>query len=142
LQGLEGRSLPAGLAPPLKIPRYSSRGMRNSPYPPREVDVPPILRTSGEPVEGELVFKKEPLFHLSPDLQELPPGGEISQISTDIAYTAHRISDAGRVFLPDEVKVTLRYKDRTFRNIHRYSDYKLFTVETFEKREPVGNPVK
>ena len=57
--------MPAALTPPLKIPCYSSRGSGNSPYQAREVDVTPVPRTSGEPVEDEPIFKKGPLFHLS-----------------------------------------------------------------------------
>jgi thiol:disulfide interchange protein len=46
-------------------------------------------------------------------------------------------------WLPREVKVTIGWKGRTFRNLHRYSNYRLFSVETYEKRSPIpGQPVR
>jgi hypothetical protein len=37
--------------------------------------------------------------------------------------------------------VTIMYGSKLYRNRHRYSNYQLFTVETFEKHEkPVARP--
>jgi len=39
------------------------------------------------------------------------------------------------LWLPREVVVTVEWKGKTFRNLHEYSDFKLFNVETQEKRK-------
>jgi tetratricopeptide (TPR) repeat protein len=43
-------------------------------------------------------------------------------------------------WLPQEVTVTVDWKGRVYRNWHRYSDYKLFNVETKEVRKSVSLP--
>jgi hypothetical protein len=42
------------------------------------------------------------------------------------------------VWLPRDVSVRLNWKGQSYRNFHRYSDYRLFTVETYEMK---GRPV-
>ncbi len=61
---------------------------------------------------------------------------------TEIWFREIRFDDVKRgVWLPHEVVVNIEYKNRMFRNRHRYSDYRLFTVETYEKRErPAAAP--
>ncbi len=55
---------------------------------------------------------------------------------TEIWFTEVRFEDRNRsLWMPHEVLVTIEWKNGVFRNRHRYSDYRLFTVETFEKRE-------
>ena len=40
------------------------------------------------------------------------------------------------LWLPKEVKVTVEWKGRTYRNLHRYSDFRVFKVDAVEKRKP------
>ncbi len=55
---------------------------------------------------------------------------------TEIWFTEVRFDDRNRtLWLPREVVVTTQWKNRTFTNRHRYSNYRLFTVETHEKTE-------
>jgi hypothetical protein len=56
--------------------------------------------------------------------------------TTDIRYSEIRFDRISRaLFMPVEVIVTMEFQGFIFINRHRYSDYQLFTVETFEKRE-------
>ncbi len=60
---------------------------------------------------------------------------------TEIWFTEIRFNDIKRaVWLPREVVVTTEWKNRMFRNRHRYSNYRLFTVETYEKHELPAAP--
>ncbi len=53
---------------------------------------------------------------------------------TDIRFTEVHFAGARQSFwLPHEVLVTWRIAGSTFRNRHRYSDYKLFSVESYDK---------
>ena len=55
---------------------------------------------------------------------------------TEIWFVEVRFKEPDRgLWLPREVIVTIEYKNRSFRNRHNYSDYRLFTVESYEKRE-------
>ncbi len=47
---------------------------------------------------------------------------------------------AEALWLPEEVAVTVEWKGRTFRNLHRYSAFKLFNVETKEERKRPAVP--
>ncbi len=56
--------------------------------------------------------------------------------TTDLTFREVHFSSIGRAFwLPDRVKVTIRWKGKVYRNFHRYSDYRLFTVRSFDKVE-------
>lgn len=47
---------------------------------------------------------------------------------------------ATALWLPQEVTVTVDWKGRTLRNLHRYSDFKLFNVEAKEERKTPSLP--
>jgi len=68
----------------------------------------------------------------------IPPSqsGLIEQ-STDIHFSEVRFA-AGRLplVLPREVTVFWRFAGQSYRNRHRYSDYKVFTVESYDKISP------
>jgi hypothetical protein len=58
------------------------------------------------------------------------------RLGTEIWFVEVRFKEpARRLWLPREVIVTIEYRNRSFRNRHNYSDYRLFTVESYEKRE-------
>ncbi len=106
--------------------------------------VPGILHIKGMevPFLSQGIVWVDPVSHQvvrirSDILQPLPDFGLVAH-STQISYTEHHFSsNPGSFWLPDEVVVTIGFGGRTYRNIHRYSDYKLFSVESFEKTEPI-----
>lgn len=56
--------------------------------------------------------------------------------TTDLTFREVYFNSVARAFwLPDRVKVTIRWKGKIYRNFHRYSDYRLFTVSSFDKVE-------
>jgi len=62
------------------------------------------------------------------------------QVRTDVWFSPVSFpSMAGTFWLPREVHVLIDWSGTRFRNRHLYSDYKVFSVESFEKRE---KPVK
>jgi hypothetical protein len=68
----------------------------------------------------------------------LAPRGDLGlyRQDTDLWFAEVRFDDRKRtLWLPREVVVTIQWKNRVFTNRHRYSNYRLFTVETHEKRE-------
>jgi hypothetical protein len=70
---------------------------------------------------------------LAPDMQV-----GLARQSTDIRFSEVHFDAVPQSFwLPREVTVTWRWAGITFRNRHRYSDYKLFTIESYDK---VGQP--
>jgi hypothetical protein len=69
------------------------------------------------------------------DLLRIPEEHELSKQTTEIRFGNAQFKELGTsLWLPQEVAVTIRWKGRIFRNLHRYSDFKLFRVETEEKR--------
>jgi hypothetical protein len=60
--------------------------------------------------------------------------------TTEIQYSEVHFGTAPQSYwLPREVSVTWRLGGNTYRNRHRYSDYKVFSVESFDK---IGQPIK
>jgi len=57
--------------------------------------------------------------------------------TTDIEFQEVRFSDERTLWLPREVRVEAVYMHTTYRNRHRYSDYKRFTVES---RDEIKRP--
>jgi hypothetical protein len=56
--------------------------------------------------------------------------------TTEIKFGEVRFSETQKqLWLPSEVIVTTQIGDRTFRNLHRYSDYRLFAVNSNSKIE-------
>ena len=80
------------------------------------------------------------ILRMRTDLLEPQPKIGLNGDTTEIYYDEHRFGTKAMSFwMPREVTVTLRFSGIAFRNTHRYSDYKLFSVESFEKREPPSN---
>ena len=56
--------------------------------------------------------------------------------TTEIHFKEVTFKEVANAFwLPEEVSVTVDWRGRTYRNWHRYSDFKLFNVETKEERK-------
>ena len=108
---------------------------------------PGIFRMSG--VQANLLSQGlawvDPVNHQiirmrSDMLEPLPQLGLVGH-TTQITYAEHHFSSSPASFwLPEQVVVTIQFGSRTYRNTHRYSDYKLFSVESYEKREPIRPP--
>ena len=62
--------------------------------------------------------------------------------TTEITYDPVDFKTAGQVaWLPSEVAVTVQWWGRTFRNVHTYSDFKLFNTEAKETHQvPTAEP--
>jgi hypothetical protein len=68
-------------------------------------------------------------------LTPVPEIGLRSQ-STQIKFATVRFSGAGlRLWLPREVEVETEWCGTFFRNVHSYSDFKLFTVDTRQRQQ-------
>jgi hypothetical protein len=81
------------------------------------------------------------IIRIRSDLLEPLPGTGLTQLTSEISYAVHRFQSSPLSFrLPSEVVVTIKYRGKLYRNTHRYSHYQLFSVQTYEKREPVAPP--
>jgi len=75
------------------------------------------------------------------DFPEPIPRTYLSRMLSEISYREVQFGSSTKTFwMPSEVVITTLYRGITYRNIHRYSDYKLFTVESYEERKPVLLP--
>jgi len=73
-------------------------------------------------------------------LLTLHPEIRLQKLETSVAYREVQFKQNSlALWLPHEVVVSGRVGDWTFRTLHRYSDYRLFTVETEEKQRPPEN---
>jgi hypothetical protein len=64
---------------------------------------------------------------------------KLQRQTTEIHFKEVSFKEVATAFwVPQEVTVTVDWKGRVYRNWHRYSDYKLFNVETKEVRTPVS----
>ena len=67
-----------------------------------------------------------------------PEGSGLKRQTTEIRYREVRFKEIPSALrLPSEVTVTFEWKDEPLRNRHRYSDFRLFRVETEQKPQPV-----
>ncbi len=61
--------------------------------------------------------------------------------TTEISYDPVQFKQVASAFwLPSEVEVTVEWQGKTYRNKHKYSDFKLFNAETKEKVHQVAVP--
>ena len=71
----------------------------------------------------------------------LNPVADLQRNTAEIQLEEIHVGQESRVlWLPHEVVVTTQWMGRVFRNRHRYSDYRLFTVETREDQKRVIKP--
>ena len=74
------------------------------------------------------------LLHPVPELR-------LRQLTTKIHF--HQVAFDGNsttLWLPQAVEITVDWRGRILRNQHRYSDFKLFNVESKEERKPLAIP--
>ncbi len=65
----------------------------------------------------------------------------LTRLTTEISYAEHRLGAKGvPLWLPRDVVVTTEFSSRLYRNFHQYSDYRLFSVESYEKHEAILPP--
>lgn len=78
------------------------------------------------------------IVRIHTDLLKSPPNTRLKRQTTEIDF--HEVMFKGLptpLWLPKEVKVTVEWKGKTFRNVHRYSNFRVFKVDTEEKRKTV-----
>lgn len=79
------------------------------------------------------------IMRMRTDLLAPQPNVTLERVTTDISFRQVRFRDSPLVmWLPHEVNVVVTYQYTTFRNEHRYSDYRLFNVDAGTKA--AGNP--
>jgi len=77
------------------------------------------------------------IVRMRTDLLKSPPNTRLKRQTTEIDFDEVAFKGLPTpLWLPKEVKVTVEWKGRTFRNLHRYSDFRVFKVDTEEKRKP------
>lgn len=82
------------------------------------------------------------ILSMRTDLLKSPPNTRLSKQTTVIHYGEVRFKEVSSDFwLPTEVTVTVQWKGKMFRNRHRYSEYRMFNVETEEKRRSAARPI-
>jgi hypothetical protein len=80
-----------------------------------------------DPVTYQIVRMRTDL--LEPDMRN-----GVARQTTESWFSEVRFDRVHQAFwLPRQVVVTIEYGQRIFRNEHRYSGYKLFSVSTFDK---------
>jgi tetratricopeptide (TPR) repeat protein len=78
------------------------------------------------------------IVRMRTDLLMSPPKSRLKRQTTEIQFGEVRFKEfPAALWLPREVTVTVEWKGRTFRNFHRYSDFRVFKVETEERRKAV-----
>jgi len=81
------------------------------------------------------------IVRLRTDLLKPQPQIRLQQQTTEIKYAPIEFKQvAAAMWLPSEVGVTVEWKGRTFRNSHKYSDFRVFNTEMKEKKRPVDQP--
>jgi hypothetical protein len=71
----------------------------------------------------------------------LSPKPVVLSLRTNIQFDAITFKSAAQTFsLPVKVEVNINWQGTAYRNVHRYSDYRLFSVETHETRAPGSLP--
>jgi hypothetical protein len=82
------------------------------------------------------------IIRLRTDLLAPRPSIGLEKQTTELHFGEIRLSKIpSPLWLPQEVVVTTDWKNQTYRNIHRYSDYRLFEVETNSVSAPPDQPL-
>jgi hypothetical protein len=75
------------------------------------------------------------IIRIYTDLLAPRPDVGLKQESTDLTYERVQFkTERAPLWLPHQVVVTERVRDQTYRNVHTYSDFRVFRVETGEKQ--------
>jgi Tfp pilus assembly protein PilF len=81
------------------------------------------------------------IVRIRTDLLAPQPKVRLQRQTTEIQFQEVSFKEvASALWLPQEVSVTVDWRGRVYRNWHRYSDFKLFNVETKETRKPLTPP--
>jgi len=76
------------------------------------------------------------IIRMRTDLLKPASKVRLTRQTTEIQFSEVHFKEMTSTFwLPREVVVTVEWKGRTFRNVHQYSDFKLFNVQSEEKRK-------
>lgn len=70
------------------------------------------------------------ILRLRTYLQNSGDDVHLAEQITDVTFSEVNLSATRKLWLPHEVLVTTVYGGRTYRNLHRYSDYKFFAVNS------------
>jgi len=74
------------------------------------------------------------IVRLRTDLLKPQAKIKLERQTTEISYDPVQFKQiASALWLPSEVAVTLQWAGRTYRNTHKYSDFRLFNTDTQEK---------
>jgi hypothetical protein len=81
------------------------------------------------------------ILRLRNDLLSPIPKLRLQRQTTEIRYQQIHFKEVARVFwVPEEIAVTLEFRGRVYRNMHNYSDFRLFNVEAKEEQKAASNP--
>jgi tetratricopeptide (TPR) repeat protein len=81
------------------------------------------------------------IVRLRTDLLAPQPNVRLQKQTTEISFRQVSFKEvASTLWLPQQVIVMVDWRGRVYRNQHRYSDFKLFNVDTKEQRKPVSPP--
>ncbi len=74
------------------------------------------------------------IVRMRTDLLAPRPDVSLTRQTTDISFSAVEFPNiAQRFWLPEEVVVTMDWNGKTYRNRHRYADYRVFTVQSYQQ---------
>jgi len=76
------------------------------------------------------------IIRMHREILKSPPQSRLERLTTEINFAEVQFKGMpAKFWLPHEVTVTVHWKKRFFQNRHHYSDFRLFKVETEEKRK-------
>jgi hypothetical protein len=79
------------------------------------------------------------IVRMRTDLLAPRPDVGLTRQTSEISYSEVGFPDiTTRFWLPQDVTVTLEWQGQTYRNTHVYSEYRVFTVQSFDKVNKVG----
>jgi hypothetical protein len=81
------------------------------------------------------------IVRMRTDLLAPRPDVGLTRQTSAISYSEVEFPNlTKRFWLPQEVVVALQWQGQMYRNTHRYSEYRVFTVQSFEKVDKVVRP--
>lgn len=81
------------------------------------------------------------ILRLRNDLLSPIPKLRLQRQTTEIRYQQVHFKEVARAFwVPEEIAVTIDLKGRLYRNMHSYSDFRLFNVEAKEEQKSASTP--
>ena len=76
------------------------------------------------------------ILRMRTDLLRPAPKIRLARVTTDIRFSEVRFNQLGAgEWLPHSVVVNVEWAGKSYRNLHEYSDFQLFTVETKDSRK-------